>query len=657
MAEENKTQPNSEEKEEKNLNGNLEGLQAQCKTEYDRAYLNQKPKKDEWELRLKLYNNQRRDKAAVGDTTLFTTMQTVVASLYDDKLTSTWVAMEEGDIDAADNLNALAKNDFRQMEMDKINFNWIWNTCFYGRAYVDMAEFKREPDANVFYPMPEVWDPMTFLRDERASSVNGDSNGKGAARYYGREVKMTKAQILSNKHKVEGLNKDNIKFGTDVHSLLARAEDARNLAQGRQVQRNLGESSLGGNSEFDVLIWYTHWEMNGKLEKVKLWVTNDRSLIVGFKKLDVEKWTLIDRVIYPTPNDWDSTSICDLVEDKQRARAILANLALKATKSDVNPMYIFDSNKVENRKDLKFGFDKYIPVDPKGTNIQNAVVPLTKARPNLGLLDFVYTSQDVSAQKATATPEIQQGQVTQEQRTATELNIVSTSVKTRFSLSAKIFGWSEKRFWQRWYAMYKTFFKEGIDEKIIRISGAFGPEWRPLMREDIITELDPDVMVESSAVARAKNFDEMRGLESYLAIILRDPTANVRYIEKKLGSLKGIEKDDLDRMLPPTVDERIAEDQNKMLNIDKIMPVLPTDDHNVHLEVHAKANPTAAALAHIETHKQALTLKKVSPEFFPEDPDAANFQEPGTERVDVPGATVGAPATPGAVPGQPVTGA
>jgi len=44
----------------------------------------------------------------------------------------------------------------------------------------------------------------------------------------------------------------------------------------------------------------------------------------------------------------------------------------------------------------------------------------------------------VASQKATATPDIQQGANSEEKRTATELNLQSAKVDTRYSLSAKI---------------------------------------------------------------------------------------------------------------------------------------------------------------------------------------------------------------------------
>ena len=84
----------------------------------------------------------------------------------------------------------------------------------------------------------------------------------------------------------------------------------------------------------------------------------------------------------------------------------------------------------------------------------------------------------------------------EEKRTASEINLVASKVDTRYSLSAKIFGWSEKRFWQQWYRIYKRSFAAQIHEKSIRVVGATSSQWRKLTRENIIMQTDPDVRID-----------------------------------------------------------------------------------------------------------------------------------------------------------------
>ena len=632
-----------------------DGLEKQVTAEYNRASKHQKPKKDEQELRLKLYNNQKRDPEAVGDTTMFTIHQTVLASLYDDRLMVDFVGREEGDDEVAQNLNAMAEFDFDDMEMNIINYNWIWDTLFFGRGLLGLEEYERDPDKGIYLPLPEVIDPIPFLRDTRAVSVNGNRKGKGAAKYLGSEILMTEQDI----EELPDLLKDELRMTEISHesgtkSLYQDGVEARNTAQIRQTQRLEGEAELGVNAGYVITRWYTHFKINDEVKKVKVWLANERSKIIAVKVLDnQDKWPIIDRPMYPTSHDWDGTSVPDLTEDKQRARAVAQNLGLQAMTADLYPNYIYDSNKITNRNDLKVGFNKFIPVDSKGENLNTAIMPLIKSRPNMQLLDFIYNSIDISAQKATATPELQQGQIGEQQRTLGEINIVASKVDTRYSLSAKVFGWSEKAFWQQWYQMYKDNFAENIDKKILRIEGAFGAKWRPLSKKDIIARIDPDIKIESKIVNRALQLEERQSLGEYFSLALQEPTSNRRWGLKKLAKLNGLEKDEIDRLFPPTIDEMIAGDENELLNENKITDVLPDDDHNIHLEIHSKAKDTRAAYVHIETHKQALTMKVTMPELFTPDQGVADFQPPGTQNLlPQPELTQSQPISPNQTSGQ-----
>ena len=612
----------------------LEALTKQITSEYDISWKHQKPKKAEMLVRLKLFNNQRKDKTAVGDTTMFSIFQTVFSSLYDDRLSVDFRGKEDGDEETADNLVSLAKGDYDDMEKDILDYEWDWNAAFFGRGLVLMEEFDRQPDKNIFYPLPENIDPITWLRDPAATSVNGNRKGKGAMRFGGNEIKMGKHEIKKHPSFFKDIKFDDIKFGSGTYSLIQDAIEARDQAQGNNSVAKETEADLGANAQYSITQWFTHADVDGEIKKVKVWLANDRKKIIGLKILKRDYWQILDRPLYPTSHDWDGTSIPDLTEDKQRARAIAQNLGLKAMKADLYPMYIYDTNKVKNKADLNFDFNKFVGIDgTPGESVANSITPMQKAHPNMQLLQFIYESLDASAQKATATPDIKMGIQSKQNRTLGENNLVSSNSDTRYSLSAKVFGWSEKRFWQQWYNMYKDNFAENIDEKVLRIVGAFGSKWRKLSHEDIICRLDPDVYIESRAVSRAKDMEERQGMTDFFSRALADPTANRRWAYKKEARLYGLEKDEIDRLFPPTIDERLSEQENDKLNDDETTPVLPEDDHNVHLEIHAMAKDTTAAKAHIRTHEKALSIKKTNPELFPVDQAATNMNAPGSAPV------------------------
>ena len=634
------------------------GLAQQIQVEYKLSWKHQQGKIAEWLRRLKLYNNQKRAKKDVGDTTMFTIFQTVLASLYEDRLMVKFGGKKEGDDEAGENLDSMAKNDYVDMEKDEVDYDWLWDTLFCGRGIVALHEYERDPDNNVFLPIPENIDFLSFLKDPRAKSINGNRKGRGAARFMGREIKMTKDEVKKHPHVFDS-DFRGISIGKGTMDLLGKAQDARDMAQGREAQKKGNEKALGVNAEYDITAWYTHWEVKGKVEKVKVWLANQRGKVIGLQVLKSKAkkviWPLIDRPLYPTSHDWDGTSIPDLTEDKQRARAVAQNLGMDAMKADLYPMYIYDSKKITSRKDLSFAFNKFIPADSKGQNLNSAIMPMNKANPNLPLLTFIYSSLDLSAQKATATPDIQQGMQSDKDRPLGETNLLQANVSTRYSLSAKVLGWSEKRFWRQWYRLYKDNFEDKIDEKVLRIEGAFGPKWRTLTRENIISSIDPDVTIESQILSRAKQLEERQSLTQYFGFALQEPTSNRRWGLKKLGKLHGLEKDEIDRLFPPTIDERIAEDENILLNKNELAEVKVEDDHNVHLEMHSKASDTKAAKAHIETHKKALSIKKVNPEFFPPDEEVTDFQGQDSEKLTPPNSTGGTGSVaPSRSPGQPV---
>jgi hypothetical protein len=379
------------------------------------------------------------------------------------------------------------------------------------------------------------------------------------------------------------------------------------------------EANLYGNGDYNLLEWLT----NFRGRKVSVVLANNMKTVVRFDDLGSsrEDWPLLDRPLYPTAHTWNGVSIPDLTEDKQRQKSVAINLGIKILKSDLYPAYAYNEKEIKNPADLaniNKDFNRFVPLKGKA-NAQTAISPINKASPNMQLLQFVLDTLDASAQRATANPDMQQGQISKQQRTLGELNLVASRVDKRFALATRVFGWSEEAFWQSWYRLYKKNFKDKIDEKVIRLNGAFGAKWRPLTKENIIASVDPDVVIESAILSEAKNFQK-RGLLTQFgqAVVNPDPTANHRYFQKKMAKLFGMQRDEVDRLFPPTVEEIGAEKENDIINDNKLPPITSQDDHKVHWEIHSKASETEAKLAHMEAHLQAMSIQRNQPELFPQ---------------------------------------
>lgn len=587
---------------EKKDKTNFKSLIDQVNAEYTLGWWYIKPKMDEWAVRLKLYNNQRRDKLAVGDPLLFTILQTILASLYNDQLTVEFLARESGDEETAENLNSLASYDFDEMEKSMLDYEWDWDSCFFGRGLLMNMEFDRKLKC----PMPEVIDPMTWLRDPRASSVNGDRRGRGAMKFGGREIRLSKNDMMTAGiyNNYDGLKPD----GTDLRSLIDQNTQARALAQGVQDTAKW-EKLTGDNADYRMLEWFTHW--NGK--KVLVTLADNKKRVVRYTELKDDYWPIVDRPLYPISHDWDGVSIPDLIEDKQRARATVQNLALAGIKLGQNQTFLYNTNKIKNRANLVPDFNKHIPVDG---DVVNAIMPVDRTQVKQEV-NWILETLDQASQRATATPDMQQGASASSRRTATEMNLVSSKVDTRYSLSAKVWGWSEKVFWKQWYKLYKNNFKDDIDEKVIRISGAMGPKWRPLTTENIVAKTDPDVKIESKVISDAQKYNDLQQYRLWVKDVMAiDPqNSNVRFALHKIGMLSGFPKDAIDQVLPPSIDQLNAEAENDKISNGKIALVQVYDDDFVHMEVHNKAADTPQKYAHLQAHKKAMMLKRAKPEF------------------------------------------
>lgn len=590
-------------------------LTKQHKSEWDQGWWYLKPKWDEWQLRLKLYNNQKRDKESVGDTTMFSVFQTVLAALYQDRLAASFSPREIGDDEQAENLDLVADYDYEIMEKDIIDYEWDFETAFFGRGLLCVMDFDRDS----LTPSPYVWNRMVTVHDPEAASIAGDRQGRGAARFIYREVRMTKDQLRQNS---EYFDYENIKATGNKNDTRSPIDQYMRESAEATGLGDVGKyaNTHGDNATMRLREGFT-W-FRGKLCFVTFAENGNR--LIRYQELKRRTIPIVDRVLFPMPNTFNPPSIPDLVEDKQRARAVALNLSLKGVKANLHPMYLFDKNKVDERQDFNFEFNKFIPV--KG-NPSGAVVPLIKDHIKQDV-SFIMDTLDISAQRATGTPDIKQGARPVNDGTATRDALVAQGSESRYSLAARIFGWSERRFWQEYYSHLKEHLQDGIDEKVVRIVGALGATWRPFTKANLIVpdgHPDPDIKIESKSISDARKFNEAQLFRDFMKLAAGDPTAQIRSGMRYYGKLIGMKQDLIEQIYPPTIDELRAEEENEMINDGTKAIVLPEDDHYLHLQIHNKLPDSPTKVAHMNAHKKALILQKLAPEMVPQQPQTAGL--------------------------------
>src|SRR5258708_16906923 len=296
--------PSTKKKEEETDAGlpkSKSDLLSQIKQEYNYAFQYINPKRIQNLDRMRLYSNQTRDKALVGDTTVFTIFNTVHSKLYDDKLNATFLPGHPDDTYKVDFLNPIYKYDTYKMNKEQIDFEWAWYTLFWGAGFLEVTTW--DPVKNLM--RPSVVDNATLLIDPDGSLVNGDLRGFGAFRFWGREIAKTKPAM-----KVEGYQDfENLTSSQNYQSLDYQSKQFRRTAQNTaQAAQPIGYE----NDLIPLLEWWT------TVDNDKWMVTTDLQFkeIVRCKKWEDDEWPLIQRKLFPIPNDPLGVSIPDLVEDK-----------------------------------------------------------------------------------------------------------------------------------------------------------------------------------------------------------------------------------------------------------------------------------------------------------------------------------------------------
>lgn len=548
---------------------------------------------------LKLYINQRKNMKKVGDTLMFSTHQTILAALYKDHLNAEWMMREEEDEERVDMINALWEFDYDEMGKPEHDYDKFWDASFYGIALEDWSHFDRP----TLTPIPSLWDPLVTVFDPDATKINGNRRGEGKSRFIYREIGRMMEEMKGNS---SFMNLKELDPDSKAATELKQTKEARDAARGTSTQ----PKDILKNKHYIIRQGYTL--IDGKLNLVEF--GNQGNTLVRLTPIKTDYMPLQESRIYPEPHQLLTPGTPDFTEDKQRARAILQNATLDAAKFDVHPEWLFDKNKIKNKAQLReHKSGKYIEVDG---DVAGAAMPLQKPSVQQ-YVQGIMQELETNAQKALATPEIQQGILFAQKRSATEINEASSNVDSRYSLTASLFAISEHNAAIMWLDQYKSHYKEGIDKKTVRIVGAFGPKFMPLVADHFKFTKDPDVKIESRVISEGKKRDQRNQMVNYANILLSIPGANMRAFAKDMGRLM-FSKPVVERYLPDTIDEMKAEKENDALNANTIKGVVidPTDDHDVHLNIHSKAADTKAKFAHIEAHKKAKMIQRQQPELF-----------------------------------------
>ena len=576
-------------------------------SKYMESFYFLQPRKRRQANQLTLLNNLQRGDENIAATTLLTLFNRVMSNLYDDKIQIKFVPNEELEQKQVQTLNMLAQNDYQQMNMKQHDYDWTWDTLFFGRGYIETLRFNKVQKIME----PGVINPLAFGYDPFFDNPQ-------QWRYYWKWI--TKSSNEINKLIKAGIIKgirDAKEIPSGVDPFLWTYKVIRERA--KFVTPQATDTYQGDIHQ--ILEFYGY---NSDGEKCVYWLDKNFSKLLYYEVLDLKdgdeiigpgnqvikqssRWPIIVKEAFREPHSSVTFSVADLLEDKHRARSVLLNLAFLAAKDKANPIYLYNPDKVRDVTQLlSRQINQHIPVD----NVVDAIAPLNKDSamdPSLAAFMQVL-NQEASDPIGTnlAPPRPQKGK-----QTATEAAIEQQLSDLAQSLQSKVMQFGVQEFWTSWYFRYKRFTKAG-DEKIATVVGVKGITFEKIDLGSIRTKYPPGVLVFSAKEAEYKELVERRDLmEMYPAFVTSLSPDGMKNFNKYVFFPKFLKDPQMMEILfPDSGDELKAQEENELLNENKFVDVLPTDNHEQHLMVHRMAKNTWAKWMHIAWHEELLTHTK-----------------------------------------------
>ena len=555
---------------------------------------------------LVLLSNMRRNDQNIASTLMLTLFDRVMSGVYDDKIQVKFLPSQGLSQEQINAYNLLVQSDYQEMEKAKLDYDWCWDTLFFGRGYMETIRFDKKKKIM----QPHVINPLMLGYDPYFENPKD-------WRYYWKWLTKSKNELL--KLKKAGLLKINriedIPSGVDPYlwDYKIKVDQAREgIAPSMQPT---------GADVYQILEFYGH---DDEGNKTVYWTDKNFVNILYEKKLDLgdgdeiimpdgksisldSNWPIVVKEAFRIPHQSIPISVADLLEDKHRAKSVLLNLAFIAAKDQANPLYGYNPDKVRDvAQFFSRQINQHIPMDD-----ETAAWPLNKASTmSPELMNFI-TMLTQEANEPIGTGQALQPE-TSVKNTATEVAIDQQLNDMAQSLQSKVMQFGEAKFWSHWFHRYAKNAEE-LKEKTANIVGVKGVDSQIIDLKMFKTDFPPGVMVYSAKEAEYKDLikrrDYMQLYPNLMASL--DPDGMRNFNKHVFFPLFLQDMSLIDVMFPKSMDELKAESENEQLLNGTMPDVLETDDHTTHIYIHMMVMPKTWELwFHLDWHQKLLAEQK-----------------------------------------------
>ncbi len=606
---------------------------ADIQTYYKESFEFLQARKKRQAAQLVLLSNLRRGDSNISSTLMLTLFDRIMSSTYDDKMQIKFLPSQGLSQDQINAYNILAQSDYQEMGKAKLDYDWTWDTLFFGRGYMETVRF----DMKKKIMQPHVINPLNFGYDPYFENIQD-------WRYYWKWLSKSKYDLMKLQEAgvlEPDFDVKNLQSGIDPYLWDYKVKRD-------QAREGIPPSIQPVNTDvFQVLEFYGHNE-DGK--KCVYWTDKNFSKIIYKKELDFgdgeelimpdgasvsmdSKWPIVAKESFRVPHQAIPISIADLLEDKHRAKSVLLNLAFIAAKDQANPLYGYNPDKVRDVSQfLSRQVNQHIPMDD-----DTSAWPLQKSPAmTADLVSFIQV-MDAEAENpiGAGKPMSSSGGATKQ--TATQAALDQQLNDMAQSLQSKVMQFGEAEFWSHWFHRYAKNAKE-LKEKTANIIGIKGVDSTIIDLNTFKADFPPGVMVYSAKEAEYKNLVKRRDwMQLYPAMQQSmDPDAFRNFNKHIFMPLMVEDPTTIDVMYPKTLDELKATSENEQLAKEIMPDVSETDDHLTHIYTHRMLNPkTWEAWFHIDWHEKLLAEQKKQ--------QMAAQQQAMTDNITPQGSKVGQP--------------
>lgn len=573
----------------------LSKVMKELQDSYNYTEIKRQKKRDQ----LKLYVNQEKEPERISDNSLYSSMQSWMATTTSDQKSVAWLGREWMDENIAENLNALSKFDWEEMDMPEHEIKRRWNEWMFWLSILQKKWWKHNR------PVWEVRDPLAWLPDKKWWL---------RSRNFGYMYFDIDVPVYSLKEEDGYFNLDLVAEAWAGSTITIQNDIAQCVP--RNIQTWIPESDW--NELVNIKDGYT------KINGVPYCVTVCNQIIIRFEAIkaitEIEKednteidFPVILRYFSPIPNDPFGISMADLVEDEQTAKTILKNLKLIQEKDLALGDTVLVSNLVKNRTDLlkapSLTRRRYISVDSESVQNMTATIPKSQ-----GSSDWYNFEQSLTAdtQLATGISNVQAWVTEDTKRTASEIQASQRNANARFLLGFQIQLIADRDFWRLWYRCYQEYMSD-TSEKVVRITSGLTPKVSVFNRKDITIQ-DPDVVLDSEENIKRINNDIRDAWIASYNFYMSDtdiPTISKALFKRKYYQIVlKLTKEEAYEKVPTSAQELFAWEDVKAINRgDTVYPDQSIDPYTM-LIIWQSAEDSKKKFAYIEMCKLMIIMNQ-----------------------------------------------